>query len=38
MFATGNGGKYVERLMLRARPGVPLVIWLDHSITILSGR
>jgi hypothetical protein len=38
MFATGNDGKYIERLMLLARPGVSLVIWLEHFITILSGR
>ena len=37
MFATGNDGKYIERLMLPAGPAVAPVIWLGHVITILFG-
>ena len=38
MFVAGDDSKSIARLMLRARPGVPTVIWLDRFITILSGR
>jgi hypothetical protein len=38
MFVASDDGKSVKRLMLRAWPGVPPVIWLDRFITILSGR
>jgi len=38
MFVAADDRKCVERLMLRARAGVAPVIWLDHVITILSGR
>jgi hypothetical protein len=38
MFAVIDACKFVARLMLRAWPGVPQVIWLDYVITILSGR
>jgi hypothetical protein len=38
MFAAADDRKCVERQMLRAMSDVPPVIWLDHVITILSGR
>jgi hypothetical protein len=37
-FEVRDDGKCIERQMLRAGPPVRDAIWLDHFITILSGR